>query len=158
MDKQFLEFWGNLMLAAARGQATTDAFSSWLTRGAGGSEDISAMFGKFYGLGQPAAGGSATWESARAAFDDAFRSYLDVLQAVPRSQYETLQRRVEALEEKTAAQEALIGNLRRQLSESHAARGDVARGLEELVQIQGTEFKKLTDSVGRFFGGKREKE
>ena len=34
---------------------------------------------------------------------------------------------------------------------------DVARGFEELVKIQSDEFKKLTDNVGEFFGGKKKK-
>lgn len=158
MDKQFLEFWGHLMLATAKGQAPVDAFSRWMNQGMKGSGDIGEMFRRFYGLAEAGPAGDRTWESARKAFDDAFRTYLDLLQVVPLSQHEALKQRAEALEKTVAEQEALISTLRRELGESHAARGEVARGFEEIVQIQSEEFKKLTDTVGQFFNVGQQKE
>lgn len=152
MDKHFLEFWGNAMLAAARGQASTQALSDWMARGTQGAEDIGALFRRFYGL--PAAADPDAWASARNAFDAASRAYLDLLQAVPRSEYDALRHRTEALEKTVAEQEALITTLRRELRDRAAAQGDVARGFEELVKIQSTEFRKLTESVGPLFSKK----
>ena len=157
MDKQFLEFWGHLMLAAARGQAPVDDFQRWMAQGMKGPGDFGDMFRRFYGLDSTGPSGDPAWESARKAFDGAFCSYLDLLQVVPLSRYEALKQRAEALEKTVAEQAALILKLRRDLSESLAARGDVARGFEEIVQIQTEEFKKLTDSVGQLFGGKSNK-
>ena len=157
MDKHFLEFWGNAMLAAARGQTSTEALSSWMTGQSQGIEGIGGLFRRFYGLPEAADADQDAWASARDAFETASRAYLDLLQAVPRSEYEALQQRNASLEEKTAEQEALILKLRRELGESLAARGEVTHGFEELVQIQGAEFKKLTDSVGQFFSGKNKK-
>lgn len=155
MDKHFLEFWGNAMLAAARGQASTEALSSWMTNGTQGAEDIGGLFRRFYGL--PTAGDADpdAWASARNAFDNAARAYLDFLQAVPRSEYDALLERSEALEKTVAEQEAIIATLRGELRDRLAAQGDVARGFEELVKIQSDEFKKLTDNVGEFFGKKK---
>lgn len=157
MDKHFLEFWGNAMLAAARGQASTEALSSWMNNGTQGGEDIGALFRRFYGLPATDEIDQDAWASARSAFDAASRAYLELLQVVPHSKYDALRQHSEALEEKVAEQEALIATLRGELRDRLAAQGDVARGFEELVKIQSDEFKKLTDNVGEFFGGKQKK-
>ena len=50
MDKQFLEFWGNIMLASAKGQQQLDDIMKWFSGNFGESKDISALFCKMYGI------------------------------------------------------------------------------------------------------------
>ena len=50
MDRQFLEFWGNYLLAAAKGQKQLEDMNQWLNQGFSGYEELTAMFKKFYGL------------------------------------------------------------------------------------------------------------
>lgn len=151
MDKQFLEFWGNVFLAAARGQSSMASLSQWITQGMKGAGDVGALFRQFYGLGEAGGGDSTDWNTAQEAFQQAFRGYLDLLQVVPRSEHEALRQQCDALAARVAEQDTIIAGLRRELRDSLAASGDTARGFEELVKIQSDEFRKLTDSVGRLF-------
>jgi hypothetical protein len=97
------------------------------------------------------------FETARRAFEEAFRAYLKALGAVPLSDYAALEKQREALQKKTDEQEAVVRKLRLEISESRLAQGDVLRGFQELVQIQSEQFQKLTESVGGFFTGRQDK-
>ncbi len=159
MDKYFLEFWGNVMLAASRGQTSADSVSRWLSQGVKGAEEVGRMFRKFYGLPKSAgAGDPAAWTTAQEAFETAFRSYLDVLQVVPKKDVDALRNKCDDLEQKVAAQEEVIAGLRRELRDRLANGGDAARGFEELVKIQSEEFQKLTDSLGKYFSSDTDKD
>lgn len=160
MDKQFLEFWGNLLLSAAKGQRQLDEFSRWMAQGMSGFRDLTAMFQQFYDLDVEGAGGDERWNSARSAFATAYRAYLDSLGAVPRSELTALEKKCAALQKTVAEQEAALRRLRLELSESRMTQGDVVRGFQELMQVQCEQFKQVTDSFTRFFAdqGPRETE
>ena len=154
MDKHFLEFWGNLLLAAAKGQAQLQDLSHWMDQGMSGSQPLNELFRKFYGVDRQTQAADPLFETARRAFEEAFRAYLKALGAVPQSDYAVLEKQREALQKITDEQEALIRKLRLELSESRLAQGDVVRGFQELVQVQSEQFQKLTESVGGFFAGR----
>lgn len=156
MDKLFLEFWGNLLLAAAKGQAQLQELSAWMANGMSGSQSLNSLFRRFYGADRYPQEADSLSANARGSFEAAFRSYLMVLGAVPQSDYAALLKQVEALQQKTEEQEALIRKLRMELSESRLAQGDVVRGFQELVQVQSDQFQKLTESVGAFFTGRKD--
>ena len=50
MDKQFLEFWGNFMLNAAKSQKQLEDMAEWMKGGFTGFQDLTSMFEKVYGL------------------------------------------------------------------------------------------------------------
>jgi hypothetical protein len=154
MDRHFLEFWGNLLLAAAKGQAQLQDLSQWVAQGMSGSPPLNDLFRKFYDLDRPSAASGPLFDTARRAFEEAFRAYLKALGAVPQSDYAALKRQREALQKKTDEQEAFIRKLRLELSESRLAQGDVVRGFQQLVQVQSEQFQKLIESVGGFFAGR----
>jgi len=158
MDKHFLEFWGNLLLATAKGQAQLQDLSQWMAQGMSGSQPLNAMFRKFYGVDPRTQARDPLFDTARRAFEEAFRAYLKALGAVPQSDYAALEKQREALQEKTEEQTAVIRKLRLELSESRLAQGDVLRGFQELVQVQSEQFQKLTESVGDFFTGPQDKQ
>lgn len=157
MDKHFLEFWGNLLLAAAKGQAQLQDLSHWMDQGMSGSQPLNDLFRKFYGVDRQTQAADPLFETARRAFEEAFRAYLKALGAVPLSDYAALEKQREALQKKTDEQEAVVRKLRLEISESRLAQGDVLRGFQELVQIQSEQFQKLTESVGGFFTGRQDK-
>jgi hypothetical protein len=156
MDKLFLEFWGNLLLAAAKGQAQLQDLSAWMTNGRSGSQTLKALFHQFYGVDRYPQDADPSSNSARRAFHAAFRSYLMALGAVPQTDYAELEKKRKELQQKTEEQEAVIRKLRLELSESRLAQGDVVRGFQELVQIQSEQFQKLTESVSGFFIGRED--
>jgi hypothetical protein len=47
MDSQFLEFWGNYLLAAAKGQKQLEDLNQWIRQGFSGFEELTAMLKKF---------------------------------------------------------------------------------------------------------------
>ncbi len=152
-----MEFWGNFLLAAAKGQRQVDEFSRWLSQGMDGFRDLTAMFRQYYGLGseEPAGGEDKEWKTARNAFEKAYKAYLDTLGVVSASDYLALKKQLEALQKKAEDQEAALRKLRLELSESRMAQGDVVRGFQELIQVQSKQFQDLTDSFSRFFAGQR---
>ena len=52
MDKNFLEFWGNFFINAAKGQQQLEDMGQWMSQGFKGFEELTAMFRKCYGLDQ----------------------------------------------------------------------------------------------------------
>ena len=156
MDRHFLEFWGNYLLATAKGQEQLQDFCHWMNQGMSGAHSLNALFRKFYGLDRNTQDYDEGWKTARRAFEEAFRAYLKALGAVPQSDYAVLEKQREALQKITDEQEALIRKLRLELSESRLAQGDVVRGFQELVQVQSEQFQKLTESVGGFFAGRQD--
>jgi hypothetical protein len=155
LDRHFLEFWGNFLLSAAKGHRQLDEFSRWMSQGMSGVRDLTDMFRRLYGLGSESPREDEDWKTARASFEKAYQAYLDMLGFVPRSDYNALSERLEALQKKAGDQETALRKLRLELSESRMVQGDVVRGFQELIQVQSEQFQELTDSVSRFFAGRR---
>lgn len=155
MDEHFLEFWGNFLLSAAKGQRQLDEVSRWMSQGMRGFSELTDMFRQFYGLGSESAANSENWKTACSSFEKAHKAYLDALGAVPKSEYTALKMQLEALRKKVGDQEAALRKIRLELSESRMAQGDVVRGFQQLVQVQSEQFQELTDSFSRFFPGPR---
>jgi hypothetical protein len=153
LEKAFLEFWGNFLLSAAKGQRQIDEFARWMSQGMSGFHDLTAMFQQCYGLRNERPDGDRGWKTARTSFETAFRAYLDTLGFVPKSDYLALQMQIEELRQKIDQQESDLRRLRLQLGESRMAQGDVVRGFQELIQVQGEQFREVTESFSRFIAG-----
>jgi hypothetical protein len=153
MDKHFLEFWGNFMLSAAKGQRQVEEFSRWISQGMTGFEHLNAMLGKFYGLGSRDPHAPESWKAVHTSFEKAYRDYLNVLGLVPKMEYADLEKRLAKLREEIEERDDVIRKLRLELSASRMSQGDVVRGFQGLVQVQSEQFQKLTESFNRFFSG-----
>ena len=111
MDRQFLEFWGNFMLNAAKSQKQLEDLTAWMKGGLKGFEELSSLFQKIYGLGkveQESPDGLKTWAAAQENFTQSYREYLTLLGVVPREEHLALVRKYEELKEKVASQEETI--------------------------------------------------
>jgi len=153
MDTQFLEFWGNLLLSAAKGQRQVDDMSRWMAQGMKGFQDLNAMFLKFYGLEPPDKMDPDLRKTAQASFQNAYTAYLDAMGVVPKSDYTALQKKLEELQKKVSDHEATIRHLRLEISECKLSQGDTVSGFQELIQVQSDQFRELTESFGQFFRG-----
>ena len=146
MDREFLEFWGNYLLAAARGQKQLEDLNQWIQQGFSGFEELTAMFKKFYGLESPSgedADSSKKWQNAAADFRNSFNAYLDLLGMVPKSEYQALEQKFDALQKKVAEQENTIQVLRKLLAEKGTYQGETTRVFQELVNKQAEAFETL---------------
>lgn len=155
MDRQFLEFMGNFMLSVAKGQKHLEDMVKWMGCGLTGPEDISALFGKFYGLEEPRRDRfdyQKTWTAAMELFSASFREYLAMFGAVPREDHLVLVKRIEELEERIASQDETIRHLKMRLADANREEcGDMAGHFQDLVQKQAEQFQELMDSLGQLY-------
>ena len=158
MDRQFLEFWGNYLLAAARGQKQLEDLSQWIHQGLSGFEELTAMFKKIYGLDPPSgedADSSNAWQKAATNFSKSFNAYLDLLDLVPKSEYRALEEKLDALQKKVAEQENTIQVLRQLLAEKGTYQGETAKVLQDLVNKQAEAFETLMKDMVEAAGDKK---
>lgn len=148
VDRNFLEFWGNYLLAVARGQKQMEEFSRWMGQGFQGAEELTEMFQKIYGLDPNRAGYAEAWEKAARDFRLAFRETFLKLGWVPREDYDSLAEENRRLQEKLDRQEARIQRMRRLLSDPGADQNKILQVFQELLQKQGEEFGKLMRKLG----------
>jgi len=154
MDKNFLEFWGNFLINAAKGQKQLEDMAKWMGQGFKGFEDLSAMFRKFYGLerlDKDSLDYMNMWEKAQEAFQNSFKDYVRLLGVVPDEEYLALVKKYEELKEKVAAQEETIKHLRMLLGEKLIDPGEVVSGFQELMKKQSDQFQQLMGSIGQSF-------
>ena len=146
MDSQFLEFWGNYLLAAAKGQQQLEDLNQWIRQGFSGFEELSTMFNKFYGLEPPAkedSDSTKAWQDAADEFRDSFNAYLDLMGVVSKDKYCALEQKYAALQKTAAEQADTIKILRDLLAEEGTYQGETAKVFQDLVQKQAEAFETL---------------
>ena len=150
MDKQFLEFWGQYLLAAARGQKQLEDLNQWIRQGFSGFEELSAMWQKFYGLDhlpKENPDSAEAWEKATAGFRHSLDAYLDLMGVVPRDKYQALEEKCEALQKKVTDQEETIKVLRGLLAEEGTYQGETIKVFQNLMKKQSDAFETLMGNL-----------
>jgi len=154
MDKNFLEFWGNFLLSAARGKKQVEDMNEWIGQGLKGSEGLSNMFQKSYGLDKAKKDDPdymETWNRASENFLNSFRDYLNLLGVVPGEEHLSLVEKYEKLKEKVVSQEETIKHLKKLLNTKSVDEGGMLDGYQSLMEKQTAEFQELTKNLGRLF-------
>lgn len=155
MDKRFLEFWGNLLINAAKEQKRMEDLAKWIQQGFKGFDELTAMFKKFYGLEQLEKDTPAhmeSWEKASENFQDSFNNYLDIMGLVPKDKHLALIKKYEDLKEKSAAQEETINHLRLLLKEKKTeTQEELIQGFQDLIEKQSKQFQETMETFGGFF-------
>ena len=150
MDRQFLEFWGNYLLAAARGQKQLEDLNQWISQGFSGFEELTAMFKKYYGLERPrneTSDSTKVWQDAAADFRNSFNAYLNLMGMVPQDKYRALEQKNAALQKKVADQKDTIEVLRKLLAEKGTYQGETAKVYQDLVKKQAGAFETLMKNI-----------
>ena len=155
MDKHFLEFWGNFLINAAKGQKQLQDMSKWMQQGFEGFDELTAMFKKFYGLEQMEKDTPAymeAWKKASENFQKSFKNYLDLVGVVSKDEHLALVKKYEELKEKVAAQEETIKHLRMLLEEKKVeTQGKLVQGFQEIIEKQSEQFQETMETLSRFF-------
>ncbi len=155
MDKQFLEFWGNSMLAAAKSQKQLEDMTAWVQQGLKGFEDMTTLFLKVYGLDGLAKGSPdymAAWKKADEEFRKSLKEYVSMLGLVPKNEHLELVGKYEQLKEKFALQEETIKHLRMLASDSKLKdQGELAQQFDELIRKQNDQFQNLVENFSKAF-------
>jgi|GEM_PF-4760546 len=156
MDANFLEFFGQMLIKAAKDQRQMDQFGQWMRQGfsAADMSGMSDYFQRIYGFAD------ITKESeqyprmvqkAQADFLAAFGEFSGLLGLVPEKKYKALQQKFDALEEKYQAREKMIAQLRTKLKKGDDPTAELTGQLTDLIERQNSEFTKTVKSLGKLF-------
>lgn len=155
MDPKFLEFWGNALIDAARGQQQLVQLKDWSRQGLKDLGGLSQRFAEVYGLPQPEAQTPAaadTWQAAGQQFQQAFKQFLNMLDVVPRSEHHALTEKYAALQAQAAEQQKIIQDLKHRLAVKGGMPDDPAEGFAELMRQQARQFQKLMKNFSHVYG------
>ena len=150
MDSQFLEFWGNYLLASAKGQRQLEDLQKWIHQGFRGYGELAAMLRKFYGLQAPAnqnADWKEAWQKATQDFEASFKTFSAMLDMVPNGRYQALERKCDQLQKQIAEQEETIKILRELLAEKGTYQGEAVKVFQDLANKQVAAFETLIKKV-----------
>lgn len=153
MDKNFLEFWGNLLINAAKGQEQLEDMTKWMTQGLEGFEDLSNMFRKFYGLdGVDEASPQylKKWQNAAEEFQKSFKDYLGLMGVVSKEEHLSLVKKYEDLKARVADQEETIKHLKMLIDQRGSSEETVTQTFQDLMNKQADEFQKLMKNLEKF--------
>ena len=155
MDKQFLEFWGNTLLAAAGGNRPMADLTRWIRQGFSGFEEVSDLFRKIYGLerfSEDSPDYRDAWQKATADFQKAFRDYFAQAGWVPTGDYRRLEEENARLKKSLEDREDTIRRLRAVLAHGAPDQNATLKVFQDLVRKQSEDFEKLmknlADSTG----------
>jgi hypothetical protein len=155
MDRHFLEFWGNLLIDAAKQQKQLEDLTKWMQQGFKGFDELTAMFNKFYGLEHLKKDTPAymeTWKSASENFMQSFNDVMGMMGMVTTTEHLALVKKYEELKEKVAAQEETINRLRMLLEEKKAeSQEELVQGFQDLIEKQSKQFQETMETFGSFF-------
>ena len=167
MDSKFLEYWGQLMINAAKGQKQLEAFQKLLVNSVNGlplsdssdkknkeDEDVMSLVAKVYGADKLSEGIPAYWQmmqNVAGTFQTSFQKYLRMIGAVPRDKYEILREKYEALEKKVAEMEKTIIRLQTQSDVKPDEPEGLTQGIKDLVLKQGEQFQEIMKSFQKLY-------
>lgn len=157
MDWRLLEFWGNLLLNAAKGQKQMDDMAEMLRKSYSGFEGMLDLFQKVYGL-DPATRSNPSyldvWNKAETDFRKSYKDFLALMGGVPRDEHQALLQQNEELKKKVASQGEMIKHLQNLFLQTKgigAGYEEMTRQFVELVKEQGDQFKSFMENYGRLF-------
>ena len=171
MDEKFLEFWGHLLLNAAKSKKQTDELTRWLRMGLPGMttppaskkpstdfEEMIATFRKLYGLDQVSEKDQdpqKTWANALKDFQKSFQDYLSVYGVVSKKEHLALVEKYEKLKARCIDQEETIRHLRMLLEDRKEEQSNTATQLQDIVRSQGELFQKMVTDFSQYFGSEK---
>jgi hypothetical protein len=151
-DPKFLEFWGNYLIAVARGQKQLQSLSEWMQQRFQGWDDLTALFKKYYGLDTLAPDSPAfqeAWKKATADFRQSFKETFRTMGWVPEEEYRTLTAENEMLRQKISQQDEIIQRLRMLMDEKGLDQSRSLDVFKDLIEKQGREFQKLMKTLSK---------
>ena len=155
MDKQFLEFWGNLLLQAAKGQAQVENFSKWLSRSGSSVQTLTDLFKRAYGLDADRAfdpGQNPDLQKAFDRFKKAHEDYLAMLNVVPLERFRELEAQNEILQQEVTRLKADLKRMRGGSTDADKRQSEeVMTEFQDLLLKQQREFQSLTRQMSRFW-------
>jgi uncharacterized coiled-coil protein SlyX len=154
MDRHFLEFLGNFLTSAAKGQKQIEDMNQWVRQSFSGFEYLTSMFQKFYGLdasGKDTPENKPAWQIAEENFRSSFKDYLKLMDVIPKDEHLKLAQKYEDLKKKVAEQEKTINYLETLLGQKVSDLGETVNGFQEMMESQTEAFMELMDRFGQLY-------
>ncbi len=154
IDADLLEFWGNLLLNAAKSQRAGQAAADWMQQGFSAMGELSEQFQRAYGFTPPTndtrteTEDDNAWQQAMERYQHAFLQFLKLLDVVPRSTHQALEKRYDKLQTEMMACKATVARLAAQLNKGRGENDQAAFTAEfaQLVDKQARQFTQLLES------------
>jgi len=150
MDRQFLEFWGRVLLSAAKGQQQLEELAPWLKGMGADSHEWAGLFSKIYGL-DTISSGSKAWDQAMQQFQTSLKEWMTLFDMVPRSELVAAQKKNQELEHQLSRQQATIKQYQQLLDEKGIPSSEAVLEFSNLMQKQSEQFQQLMGSIGEVF-------
>jgi hypothetical protein len=155
MHSQFMEFFGNYLIQAARWQKLVEQYSPDGKPGVMDMAELGRLFQKACGIDEPAAPAfaesSRIWQQMIENFQSAFCPHARMWGWIPLSDYQTIENKCNALEKKIQDQEQIISHLRTLLDEKGLGQIELLHRFQSLIQNQGDEFQTVMKNIGEAF-------
>jgi hypothetical protein len=152
VNSQFMEFFGNYLIQAARWQKLVEQTSSDQTPGISDMTELGRMFQKACGMDGPAdpafAEYSRLWQQAAENFQSVFNTYAGTWGWVPRADYQALQEKCDSLENTIRQKDQIISQLRSLLEEKGLGHSELLQRFQSLIQDQNDEFQMFMKNFG----------
>lgn len=154
MDKEFMEFWGNFFLSAAKGQQQVEDMVKWLHGNFSGMQEVTELFARLYGVDaflKNTPEYMKFWNAAMIDFQESFREFASMMDLVPKTdlvkaykENEDLKVQIRDLEKTIKQMQALLETKR-----SHEEMG--LKGFQDLMKDQTRQFQEMMGSIGKLF-------
>jgi len=166
MDEKFLEFWGNLLLNAARSKKQTDHMFRWMRNGfpnldesssdkqVPDFQELTGMFRKLYGLdGISPYNNEYKNLSGKALkdFQKSFTDYIALMGIVSKEEHLSLVEKYEKLKVKCAEQEETIKHLKMLFNAKGTSHAEFSSHFENMVKSQGELFRKMMTDLSQYY-------
>jgi hypothetical protein len=161
MDLQFLKFWGEAIRQSNAMQILGDEISRWMKGDIKETDELYALFRKYYGLEQGTDAfkdyGSQLKEAAE-NFQKSFREFLALMGVVPRSVYDQLLEQYADLKQKVAGLEENLKNMEKRFSGNAPDQPKAAGVFDEMIKAQTDQFQEIMNTFTEISGIKTPKD
>ena len=150
MNRQFFEFWGNYFTHVAKGQKQLEEVAAWMNKGVGGTDELTKLFRRCYGLDDPEASPeqvSKKWQKAIADFQKTFAQTANAWGWVTKAEHQQVLDRCAALEEKILQQQITISQLRELLNQEGLGQAELFQHFKNVYEDQSKQFQDLMKSM-----------
>jgi hypothetical protein len=152
MHSQFMEFFGNYLIQAARWQKLVEQSSPDGKPDFMDMAELGRLFQKACGIdgsADPAfAEYSRIWQQAVEAFRSVFCPYARMWGWIPQADYQVLQEKCDSLEKAIQKKDETISQLRSLLEEKGLGQSELLQRFQSLIQDQSDEFQTFMKNFG----------
>lgn len=154
MNKEILEFWGNVLIQAARNQRMLEDIAKWVHSGyeiMNVQNDFWTALREKGRISERGAVDAAMRDRDSEEYRKAYREFLKIFGMVSMEDYQEVLRKNEALEKRLEESRRTIQKTPMTGKGVIGMQREMEKGLQELVDKQSEQFKELMESIREFY-------